>query len=516
MMMQLLLCAWICFAAVACRSTVNAIPVASPYPTPKTWAGTFTLELQTFIPSEDVLFTVTISSSESQNAARVHITSPSGNDTQYVVNKETTVAYASSRLDGLQCSFFRSQLPLPAGPNFAGFTFLEETYLNGQLAYHFRAITQTGFKLGLYTNSTGFPLLMSSFDGMGAITTVVSYSQVEPDPSVFALPTHCIEEPTASIFSDTTAPLTRPLGHVDQGVALKQNMDLIWSHTSNSTYSLKPNLFAHLPFSQFAAVHLMHPITKMEAEQLRIKATGVSTYSNNSIPPNQYDSRALEHFTPVRDQSQCGGCWAFASVAALEVQRLLRFNISDAQLSPQNLLDCVPSLNGEILVRGCFGGWPLSAYQYIQSVGGVATERAMPFQAVDHNCPISSISFASFTAISTVYSVKAGDVRSIENAVSTYGGVVAIIDVLSDFVFYQQGVYSNPQCTGDLLSHAVTIVGFGTTVANEPYWLVKNSFGGNWGEGGYFRMARGINMCGIEANVAFAALSPTPKIDHQE
>lgn len=147
--------------------------------------------------------------------------------------------------------------------------------------------------------------------------------------------------------------------------------------------------------------------------------------------------------------------------------------------------------------------------RYIKEQKGAVSEISYPYRTVDVPCPPSSSlpPVAPYTSIQTVYKITPGDVRSMENAVATYGAITAIVEVLPDFVFYHYGVYTNPSCTGSLLSHVVTIVGFGKTNKDESYWVVKNSFGGDWGEGGYFKMARGINMCGIEANAAFAALA---------
>ena len=241
-----------------------------------------------------------------------------------------------------------------------------------------------------------------------------------------------------------------------------------------------------------------------------------------------YDARQYGLVTAVRDQGQCGSCWAHSTAAALEIAIAKRVQ-SNGQttassattsavphLSLQALVDCVPatvpgSLQAVIAAKGCNGGWPATGAAWISGLGGnqpngLPTEAAYPYAGTDGLCQkFTPYQYAASNTSSAQWKVDAkylpNDADTIAAAVEQHGAVVATIQVLNDFLTYQEGVYDQPACTGAALSHAVTIVGFGTDAASgKKFWLIKNSFGRAWGEAGYVRMVRGKNMCGIEKN----------------
>jgi C1A family cysteine protease len=240
--------------------------------------------------------------------------------------------------------------------------------------------------------------------------------------------------------------------------------------------------------------------------------------------PDAFDARELGWVTRVRDQGSCGGCWAFSSAAALEVliARKLGATTPVPHLAPQALIDCVPytvqsSLQPVIGVKGCNGGWPATAMAAIAAAdrGGMPLETAYRYAAVDGMCQAfdpypyasnaSSSPLRAGAAAAPMWNVTAAylpnDAATIAAAVVERGAVLATVQILSDFTFYSDGIYDQPQCTGAVLSHAVLIVGFGKdSTTGKEYWIVKNSFGQAWGEDGYIRMVRGKNMCGIEKN----------------
>jgi len=106
--------------------------------------------------------------------------------------------------------------------------------------------------------------------------------------------------------------------------------------------------------------------------------------------------------------------------------------------------------------------------------------------------------------MSSFVDIPANNEAALENAVATSGPVSVAINVVSDFQFYSGGVYNSRSCSSDpsSLNHGVVVVGFDNTGAT-PFWIVRNSWGGSWGEKGYIRMAKGKNLCGIADNASY-------------
>ncbi|KAF2364346.1 Peptidase C1A papain C-terminal [Trinorchestia longiramus] len=204
--------------------------------------------------------------------------------------------------------------------------------------------------------------------------------------------------------------------------------------------------------------------------------------------PASVDWREKGAVTPVRDQGRCGSCWAFAAVGALEGQRFLKTDKLEV-LSPQQLVDC-SDLNA-----GCDGGLPNLAFEFIERTGVLATEEEYKYTARDGTCEFVTVGKGG---ISHGYEAfKKGNENALKKAVATRGPISVAFSVLDDFFYYTEGVYSCK--TSADLNHAVLLVGYGTDEKFGDYWLVKNSWGENWGEAGYFRMARnrGNASCGL-------------------
>ncbi|XP_063622456.1 procathepsin L-like [Cydia splendana] len=212
--------------------------------------------------------------------------------------------------------------------------------------------------------------------------------------------------------------------------------------------------------------------------------------------PATVDWRQRGVVTDVKDQKQCGSCWAFSATGALEGQTAIKTKRL-VSLSEQNLIDCCTNKYGN---NGCNGGWMNSAFQYIKDNGGISGDASYPYQADQQQCRYNSRNAA---ATCTGYvSIPQGDEGKLMDAVATIGPIAVAIDAPNTFQQYAEGVYYEQTCRTNSPDHAVLVVGYGTDPRGGDYWLVKNSWGKSWGLDGYIKMARNRgNHCGI-ASVA--------------
>jgi len=158
------------------------------------------------------------------------------------------------------------------------------------------------------------------------------------------------------------------------------------------------------------------------------------------------------------------------------------------------LVDCA----GDFDNHGCDGGLPSHAFEYIAVQShGIAPDKAYPYKAVDQNCTVNPKSFA-LTVRGGSVNITEGDEDQLAEAVFHHGPVSVAFEVVDGFRDYKSGVYTSTVCknTTNDVNHAVVAVGYGTE-GGVPYWLIKNSWGADWGDEGYFKMKRGVNMCGV-------------------
>ncbi|VIO97661.1 Cathepsin L-like precursor, putative [Brugia malayi] len=208
--------------------------------------------------------------------------------------------------------------------------------------------------------------------------------------------------------------------------------------------------------------------------------------------PDLVDWRTKGAVTPVRNQGQCGSCYAFATAAALEAYHKQRTGRL-LDLSPQNIVDCTQNY-------GCGGGFMVPVFQYASRYG-IAMESRYPYVGVQQRCRWQqNIAVARDNGFNEI---PPGDELALKHAVAKHGPVVVgISGSKRSFRFYKNGVYSERNC--GQLDHAVLVVGYGTDRSYGDYWIVKNSWGAEWGKDGYIYMARNRgNMCHIASMASF-------------
>jgi hypothetical protein len=201
--------------------------------------------------------------------------------------------------------------------------------------------------------------------------------------------------------------------------------------------------------------------------------------------------------TSVKQQGNCGSCWAIAAAEAMESVHFLK-NKQRTNLSAQELVDCTP--NNE----GCKGGFASRAFQYVIDRRGIHSSEQYPYVGKAQYCDPPSVS--PVMSIKKFYFVQRRNEKMLMDAVAHNPVVVLIVGAENmHFKHYSGGIYRGP-CGMDK-KHEALLVGYGTTPSddsNDPgaeYWIVKNSWGDSWGEKGYMRLARGHQayggLCGI-------------------
>ncbi|CAL6000778.1 Cathepsin_B [Hexamita inflata] len=197
----------------------------------------------------------------------------------------------------------------------------------------------------------------------------------------------------------------------------------------------------------------------------------------------------------IRDQDQCGSCWAFSSVGPFSDNRCIMGR--DAQrvtYSEQFMVSCDTGSDG------CAGTYYLTSPQNFLKKTGVPTDKCVSYKSgatnITGKCPTTC---DDKTPLVLFKSTKFEDVCTNEESIKvalTQGSVQTSFTVYTDFMYYTKGIYQHKYGFQEG-GHAVTMVGYGEE-NGVKYWIIRNSWGPSWGEAGYFRILRGKNECKIE------------------
>uniref|UniRef100_A0A803NAF3 Vignain n=1 Tax=Chenopodium quinoa TaxID=63459 RepID=A0A803NAF3_CHEQI len=294
----------------------------------------------------------------------------------------------------------------------------------------------------------------------------------------------------------------------------KENVQHVYQvNKMDKSYKLKLNSFADMSTNEFGSYFAGSKIHYHRT--LRGNKTDGSesfTYAGVDNVPKSVDWRAKGAVTPVKYQGHCGGCWAFSTAASVEGINQIKTG-KLVSLSEQELVDCDTSQN-----RGCNGGLMDWAFAFIEQKGGLTTEENYPYIATQGICNIFKMSSPK-VSINGHEDVPVNNEDALLKVVANQPVSVAIDAGSHDMQFYSEGVFSG-QC-GTELNHGVAVVGYGTSLDGTDYWIVKNSWGEQWGEKGYIRMKRGIpdkqGLCGIAMEASYpvknSALNPSVSKD---
>jgi len=216
--------------------------------------------------------------------------------------------------------------------------------------------------------------------------------------------------------------------------------------------------------------------------------------------PNEVDWRQQGLVTGVKNQGRCGSCYSFSATGALEGQWMKQHG-QLLELSEKQIVDC----SGRFGNMGCQGGRFQSSWQYIASAGGIESESAYPYQPSKGWCQFNRGQVVANCRGSQ--SVSSGSESALTNGLASIGPVSVAIDASpNSFRRYRSGVHYSYSCSSSRMNHAVLAVGYGSE-GGQDYFLVKNSWGYSWGNGGYIKMARNRgNNCGIASDTAVPVL----------
>jgi len=277
--------------------------------------------------------------------------------------------------------------------------------------------------------------------------------------------------------------------------AFRANLDIIESRNSqNNSYKLGITAFADLTPEEFAAAYgAPAPVRPRLTAAAGLPFLGVDPVRNLSLPES-VDWRTKGAVASIKQQGQCGACWAFAGAAAIEGA----WQIATGQLvslSEQQIVDC----SGKLGTDGCKGGSIEAGIQYSTQTK-LTNEASYPYQMKVGTCKEdNAMVMIPKGGVVGYKHVTSGSEQGLLEAVAQQPVAVAMDADSTLFALYKGGILSK-DC-GDKINHAIVVIGYGTD-KGQDYWLVRNSWGDEWGEGGYGRLARGKGVegeCGITA-----------------
>jgi len=263
------------------------------------------------------------------------------------------------------------------------------------------------------------------------------------------------------------------------------------------------NKFSDMSQEEFKAAYLgfhPNPAAKRNAQVVR---------HHRKAAPSTFDWRNKGAVTPVKNQAQCGSCWAFSTAEEIESMWFLAGNPLTT-LSEQQIVSC------DTVDQGCSGGDTVTAYSYVQGAGGLESEDDYPYTSGGGDSGTCSFNAADLVANITGFtwatpncndSCDSQDESTLMTNLAATGPVSICVNA-EPWQDYTSGIMQGTDCTHAYtdLDHCVQLVGYDYSDPSNAYWIVRNSWDTTWGNAGYIYLQYGVNTCGVADEATFATI----------
>jgi len=276
------------------------------------------------------------------------------------------------------------------------------------------------------------------------------------------------------------------------------------SNSQKKTYTLGHNKFSHMNSQEFKAyVQRSGRFVNDDTEKAEVH----SAPALRAGLADAIDWTTLGAVTPVKDQGQCGSCWSFSATGAIEGANQIKSKTL-VSFSEQHLVDCDNLQHHFGTDHGCSGGLMDHAFKWIKNNDGICEESAYPYISgttkTEGTCDETKCTKHAGSIPSSFKDVEKNSDSAMMSALNIGPVAIAIQADEKDFQMYSGGVLTAP--CGTSLDHGVLAVGYGTLDGTD-FYKVKNSWGPNWGVGGYILLARGIaqkeGQCGLLSSASY-------------
>jgi len=281
----------------------------------------------------------------------------------------------------------------------------------------------------------------------------------------------------------------------------KENYDTIErlnAQSPNKVFGI--NKFTDMPQDEFSKFYLL-PKGKVQGNKRGTPSSDdLLKPKENIVAPDTFDWRNQGAVTRVKNQAQCGSCWAFSVTENVESVWIIAKKATNTtlKLSPQQIVDC------DTDDEGCDGGDTPTAFKYIIKAGGLESDKDYPYTANDGDCAFHKTKVVAKIS-AWKYATQNSNEDTMKNNLVSWAPLSICVDA-ARWQFYSGGVMTSKDCGKDL-DHCVQLIGYDKNSKGVNYWIVRNSWGTDWGLEGYIYLQMGGDTCGCadEATTAVAS-----------